>query len=386
MSRINLKNMIKRILKLVIPAKFRRVIRGIKTGSWYNEQKIKRNFNGKPLTPAMQVEIQGMIKKRSDIYLYDEKTARKLADNWRGVINKPQNLRFIENAVPIALCANEGFAPYMAVMLQSLMENSSQQRKYHLIIFERDFSDKTKDYLMNQVSKFKHCEIDFISIKEAFDEIPIASPLGAYYSIDAYSRLLIPYWLDKYPKVIYCDGDMIAKTDIAELYDLDIQNYCMGAAISPTANANIDNETYSFFAEWPVFLFLDKWSRYLSSGVLIFDIKRFKEKISYQDCFKFAIYYTNRYKKNIVDQDVLSYLVGDDYFILSPEWNYVWNMLKKDGKRHYQPSEPNTKLFHFATLIKPWHNVPDIANNPEVLAYRDYAKTIPLYSERIMYN
>ena len=357
-----------------------RVLRKIKRlPEVMRERQIKqyeKNFNGMPLTPVIQKEIQKIIRKRDDIYFRDEKTARSLADNWNEDINKPQNLRFIENAVPVVLCANEDFAPYTAVMLQSLLDNSNPQRKYHFIILERDFSNRTKDCMTSQVLKFSHCAIDFINVENTFNKIPIFSP-GAHFSVDMYTRLFIPYWLDKYPKIIYCDGDMLAKTDISRLYDLDIENSCIGAIQSPTTIDNITAKTYDFFRNTsPIHMLLKNWNWYLNSGLLVFDTKKFKERISYSDMVRSAIYFTNRYAKHNGDQDVLSLLIKGDYFILPSEWNYCLGLYG-----HYRCSDSNTKIIHFTTEVKPWKDLPEIANHPDALAYRSYAKNVPLFTE-----
>lgn len=323
---------------------------------------------------AMQDYCRNIIKKRNDIYLHNEETAKKLANDWNGTINKPQNIRFIDNAIPIVLCANEKFAPYLSVMLQSILEHTNSQRKYHFIILERDFKSEVKKRLETQTTRFPHCTIDFISVTEAFEDIPLVIT-GAHFSIDMYSRLFIPYWFDKYKKVIYLDSDMFAKSDIAELYDLDIQNYCLAAAIDQIYNWNLKHRNYTFFATaTPTFMFLENWHRYFNSGVLIFDTKKFKEKFSYQDLFKFAIYYTNRYTKHFGDQEILNLLIKDDYFTLPPQWNYQWHAPSENGKS-YQTAKVDTKIIHF-THKKPWDDIPEMANNPVALAYLDYMKKI----------
>ena len=344
--------------------------------------KIERKFNGKELADV-QKEIQKVLKKRRGIYFCSEKTARCLSDNWReGVkeenINEPENLRFIENAVPVVLSGNENFAPYVAVMLQSLLENTNPKRKYHFIIFERGFSVKTKECLLNQISKFSYCSINFIDMTSIFDGIPIVAT--NHVSTDGFSRLFIPYWFHKYPKIIYLDSDMIAKADIAELYDLDIKPSCMGAAVSQSVNRLLNNKKYTFFLSSAVFLYVENWFRCFNSGVLVFDTEKFREKISLIDLFSFAIYYTNRYKKRFNDQDVLISLIKDDYYVLPPEWNYCWRSWH-ENEQYFMPAPKGTKIIHFNSTTKPWKNISDIANNPDALEYREYAKNVQLFTD-----
>jgi lipopolysaccharide biosynthesis glycosyltransferase len=166
---------------------------------------------------------------------------------------------------------------------------------------------------------------------------------------------------------------MIARTDISELYDLDIQGYCMGAVINHGVDYALKYKNYHYLSNKPVLCYLEDESRYLNTGLLVFDIQKFREKISYQDLFRFAIYFTNRFVKHLGDQDVLSLLVKDDYYILPSEWNYCW------AGWNFQPAKPETKIVHFTTSIKPWKNESIIANNPDALAYLNYAKNIPLF-------
>jgi len=359
-----------------------------RTWIWHTLRKIKRAFvkrkirkyDGEPLTPLVQYKIQEIIKKNKAIYLHDNETAKNFADNWQSTLDPPSDIRFIDNAIPVVLCANNNFAPYMAVMLQSLLDNSTSDKKYHFIIFERDYPSRTKEHLMNQVSKFLHCYIDFINTKDALDRIPV-SLSKSHFTIDIFSRFFIPYWLNKYPKVIYCDSDMLAKADIAELYSIDIQDYCIGVSISSLINEILRSRKYSSLISVAVFSILENWSCYINSGVLVFDTKKFREKISLQKLFKFAIYYTNRYKKTYDDQDVLSLVINDDYFILPNEWNYSWSS-HNGGRNLFKQTEADAKIIHFTGKIKPWDNLPEIANSPDALAYKNYAKNIPLFNER----
>ncbi|MCL1945940.1 MAG: radical SAM protein [Chitinivibrionia bacterium] len=351
----------------------------------FDKQIVLRNISfylqGAQRSEKEETEFFRNFIKSDDIYLEDEETARTLANNWNGEINKPKNLRFIENAIPVVLCANDDFVPYLAVMLQSLLDKTNTQRKYHFIIFQRDFSLKTKECLFNQTSQFPNCAIDFIDVSCAFDEIPVYTSYMNL-SVDTYSRFLIPYLLDKYPKVIYLDSDMIAKADIAEIYDLDIQQFCIGAAIDPLGNA-AQNKLYNpILAAGGVFANLENWSRYFNAGVLVFDTEKFREKISCADLFRFAIYYTNRYKKHFNDQDVFNLIIKDDYFVLPPEYNDMWRQYDKNGELNFVPALIDNKIRHFIISPKPWELNCKIENNPDVLSYREYAEKVELFRER----
>jgi lipopolysaccharide biosynthesis glycosyltransferase len=327
---------------------------------------------------------RNIIRNCNRINYDDEAAARNLANNFNGEVQKPRNLRIIEGAVPVVLCTNEGYAPFLAVMLQSLLDNTNTQRKYHFIIFERSLSVKTKSCLKDQVSKYSNCEIDFVDIEPTLKEIPLAIPKGTNFTLDAYSRFLIPYWLSEYPKVIYCNGNMFAKADIAQLYDLDINGHCIAAAADQTVNWCLDNENYSFFIKANhIFQYIEDWSRYVNSGVLVFGTQKFNEKFCYRDFFKTAIFFTNRYKWHLCEQDVLNFSIKGDFFVLPTQWNHAWSLCHIPDKFYYQQPKSDVKIIHFTGELKPWKNDIRITDNPDAIAYRNYSKTVALYNETI---
>ena len=358
------------------------ILKPIKRLLWRLRIKLhEKKFNGKPFYDVRH-KIQEIVGKRKEIYFRDENAAKKMADSWTDSVQKPQNLRFIENAIPVVMCANENFAPYLAVMLQSLLVKSNSQRKYHFMVFESNLSEKSKDCLVKQTAEFSHCYIDIINVQSALDGIPLRAV--NHVSIDAFSRLFIPYWLDKYEKVIYLDCDMIAKADIAELYDLNLGSFGIGICTSNKANKCVEQKKYGYFMKrTAAFMLLENWSRYISSGVLVFDIKKFSEKFSYRDFFRFAIYFTNRYTHRLNDQDVLALLVKDDYFVLPPEWNYSWS--EQAGKGIYMTAKPDTKIVHFTGKLKPWSKNSLLDNNAEAQEYRKFALNVPLFKDVIKF-
>ena len=337
-------------------------------------------FDGKPLTPDIQNEMQIIIKKNRNIYLCSEDAARNLSAKWHSCVVHPQSPRFIETAVPVVLSGNDAYAPFMAVMLQSLLDNSNPERKYHFIFFESDFSDWTKERLTEQILNFPHCMIDFVNTKNALDDIPFALN-SIRFSKDIFSRFFIPYWLNKYPKVIYCDSDMLAKADISKLYDMDMQDYCIGATSNQWLNSVLNRRNYSSLISFAIFSLLENWPRYINSGLLVFNSKKFRELYSCNDLIKFTIYYTNRYKKIFPDQDILSFLFKDNCFILPPEWNCCWTPTEKNNRYYLQTADSNINIIHFTSYRKPWKDLPEMTNNPTAQAYRDYAKNIPLFNE-----
>ena len=312
------------------------------------------------------------------VFNKDERTARYIADSWSGKCPPSPNLKYIENAVPVVLSANEKFSPYLAVMLQSLLDHTNPKRLYHFIIFETDFSSNTINSLIKQVNKHDNCVIDFVNTRNVLSDIPIA-PTKNYLSMDAYSRLLIPYLLNKYPKVIYLDVDMRSLIDIAELLDVNIGDYCFGAVPGRKIQIDLKNNDYgSFLKRSAVIMLLDDWSLYFNSGVLLYDTRKFIKEVSFIDLFRCAIYLSHRYSHRCHDQDVLNLLFKGNYYVLPEAWNFTW--IEADGK-DYTPVDKNAKIIHYTSIIKPWGDH-DFSHNPDAIRYRRYAEKVELYMDR----
>jgi len=137
----------------------------------------------------------------------------------------------------------------------------------------------------------------------------------------------------------------------------------------------LKQKDYSFFLVNmdPAFTLFDNWSRYMCSGVLVFDTQKFKMKFPQQDFFRLAIYYSNRYALRCPELDFLWILLKDDYYVLPLEWNYYPSVSAVSGN----PSRFKQKIAHFAGR-KPWELDAWSDTDPDVLEWRKLAETVPL--------
>ena len=133
-----------------------------------------------------------------------------------------------KDGVPIVLSANDRFAPYLDVMIQSIIANASSARQYDIIVLFNDISEKNRNLILWGAHGKANISIRFIRVCEYFnaDELFVDQHL----SIETYYRLIIPEIMPDYHKILYLDCDMVAERDVAELYDIDLESYAIGAA------------------------------------------------------------------------------------------------------------------------------------------------------------
>ena len=112
------------------------------------------------------------------------------------------------------------YLPYLAVYIQSLSETCSINNNYDIIVLHSDI--KKED--INCIKKIEknNISVRFIDAQLLIDNTHFFVSSSSY-SKEAYYRLFTPWILPKYNKIIISDLDIIFGHDIAELYNIDME-------------------------------------------------------------------------------------------------------------------------------------------------------------------
>lgn len=149
----------------------------------------------------------------------------------------------------------------------------------------------------------------------------------------AYFRLLIPWILTQYDKVVYCDGDVIFKTSLKDLYNIPIgDNY--GAGVK---RYQYDGLSYKKYASN---LGLDP-EGYINSGVMVINCEMMR-----RDNLKPHFEKLAQEKFRYFDQDIINIVCKDKLFSLPFKYNVMPTM---------EIPEEDICIIHYAGL-KPWKN------------------------------
>ena len=166
--------------------------------------------------------------------------------------------------INIAFASDDNFCQHLCTAICSIMENSSTEDFYNVFILDNDkISDKNKEKIINFGNNYKNLKIEFISIKNTniFDDAPSIK----YISNDMYSRLLIPKLFPDLDKILYLDCDIIVKKDLKSLYEINLDDYYLGASCETNLYYNycindLKIESKDFF----------------NSGVLLFNLEQIR--------------------------------------------------------------------------------------------------------------
>lgn len=128
------------------------------------------------------------------------------------------------NLIPIVFSIDHNYVMQAGVCIYSLLENATCGYDIYILV-NNDVVEKDKQLLHKQVGQFSGHRLSFINVGDVFSSSYEVRGI----SVAAYSRLLIPWLLPDYDKVIYSDVDVIFKLSLEEIYRHDISNFYFGA-------------------------------------------------------------------------------------------------------------------------------------------------------------
>jgi len=270
--------------------------------------------------------------------------------------------------IPIVFCSDNNYVPYMATAIQTVFENSSDNYTYQIFVLHKDITSES-EFLLKEIVKSKdNFNIELVDVGESF----LNYNLYVHgISVEAYYRLIIPYYFQKFEKVLYLDCDLLCLGDVSELYNFDVSGKMVGCiqGIAEIGWYNSSNNHY-----WDNLLKLKNPENYFNSGVLLFNTKKFSEEISFEELLKLAE------KENWIcyDQDVLNIVCEGKATFFPYYWNFIKyptiDYVSNELKDKYYSAEKTPKIVHFASGYKPWGNERYV---PYALEFWKYATRTP---------
>lgn len=240
--------------------------------------------------------------------------------------------------IPIFFAVDDGYCPFLAVAIQSMIDNASPENHYSIKVLNTDISRENKD----KISKYKreNISIEFVDLNYYIRKVKDKLYTRDYYSKTTYFRLFIPNLYPQYDKVLYLDSDIVILDDIAKLFDTDLGDNLVAAAPDDVIQFHPVFQTY---AEKVVGV--ADYRRYFNAGVLLMNLHQLR-RFKFQEKF---VYLLDKIKFSVAqDQDYLNRLCKGRVKLLDRVWN---RMPIEDPKIRAE----DVKLVHYNLAFKPWH-------------------------------
>ncbi|MCR5265927.1 MAG: glycosyltransferase family 8 protein [Cyanobacteria bacterium RUI128] len=185
--------------------------------------------------------------------------------------------------INIAFGATEEWLRYTYVTICSILANANEKDDYKFYIM-CDSVDINFDPMVKCFEKIKHAEYKFIKMDNSEFEGAIHDWLG----VSSSYRLKLPSIIDD-DKVLYLDSDIIVLSDIAELYNHNIDDYYIAA---------VEDKCSHFMRER---VNLKEGETFINGGVQLMNLKKFRE-----DNLEEIIFNKLRESDFYTDQDVIN--------------------------------------------------------------------------------
>lgn len=265
-----------------------------------------------------------------------------------------------KEVIPIFFAVDDGYIPFLAVTLQSIVEKSKEEYYYVVKILYTNISEENKE----KINKYKreNLEIEFVNLNYYIEKVKDKLYTRDYFSMTTYFRLFISNLYPQYNKAIYLDSDIVLLIDVAELYMQDIGDNLVGAVADDIIQ---QNEVFQEYVEKVVGV--ASYKTYFNAGMLIMNLDELR-KTDFQGKF---LYLLETVKYSVVqDQDYLNRICKGRVKLLDKSWNVMPNATK-------DINEADIKLIHYNYQYKPWH----YDNIPYAKYFWDLAKKTEFYNK-----
>ena len=257
--------------------------------------------------------------------------------------------------IPIVFSANQTFVPVLAVMLQSIIEQSAQSHTYDIIILSRDIDSTYEARLHAMLKGHDNFSIRVVDVSEYFSQYALYVANRPDITVETYFRLVIPELMADYEKVLYLDGDMVANADVAELFATELGDHLVAACVDCDSIGHCHHGDTQLKEYREKILKLEFPDRYFCAGVLVMNLKRFREKFNAKQLLELAASYEWRQH----DQDILNMVCNQEVKLIP----VAWDLLRDAGNNQYMPgnlyeeyleAERDPKIIHYGGKRKPW--------------------------------
>ena len=237
----------------------------------------------------------------------------------------------------ILISIDDNYVRYAVNLVDSISQNNSEKLNVFLI-----HDNYLSDYSINLLKK--HIEDNSIGVLNTIyfsvDSINLPNNID-YIPTNAYYRLFAPFLLPKDVKrILYLDSDIICNGSIEELYNCTFDNNILVGC------ENMLPEHLNIWRERNITrLSLPNDYRYINSGVLLIDVKKYCENITKEEILDFI---KNNYEKlKFGDQDVTNKLFFNRIKIINKKYNYQINTVKDNE------IIDDIRLVHYSERMKP---------------------------------
>ncbi len=294
--------------------------------------------------------------------------------------------RRVDDRDPIVvLAADENFAMPLAATVRSALDNLAPDRTLRIFLLDGGVLDATKQRLLRSWPEGRY-QIEWIRVDASMLE---GLPVSGHISLVSYYRILIPLLLPAdVHRVIYLDADLIVRTDLARLWDLDLSGRLCLAAQDCSAPYLDSSQALTNYQRCASFLSsaqpvrnyrelgLGPEAAYFNAGVLLIDLAAWRNL----DVSRKSLACLAQNREHIVfwDQYALNVVLAGRWGQLDVRWNQGWHAFAYPtweqspfDRETFDRLRNGPYIVHFTTRFKPWRPLCQHPFRSEFFTYVD---------------
>lgn len=275
----------------------------------------------------------------------------------------------------IAYATDETYMQHTCVSIASLLENNETCNQINIYLIAHEVSDESKEKIITFTNNYPNANLIYISSIQIINIIKNRNCklLKWRNSFVAYFILFLSEILPNVDKILWLDSDTLVNDSLIELYETDISDYIIAAAMDFISHIENDD------------LFDKKHELYFNSGVVLFNLRKYRENKLVDQALEIIKRYPDKLK--MADQAILNRIIREtsvyelsfiyNYWQTAPKYGY-FRRLKERGKYTNNYSKfKKEHIFIYHSLggdLKNWYiNAPNNANE----IYRLYLTLTP---------
>lgn len=273
--------------------------------------------------------------------------------------------------IVITCATDSNYVTPLAVMLRSVLTNLSANRTAAIYIMDGGVGAESRERLVQGLPSGR-ATVKWMRVDPAvYSGVPLwgRMPVSTYYKLAVADTLPA-----EVHKAIWLDCDLLVTSDVASLWDVDLDGSHLRAAqdsIVPLVSSAFGVAAYQVLGIPPD-------AKYFNAGVMLLDLDRWRadgipeQVLDYLRQFRDSVYFW--------DQEGLNAVLAGKWSELDPRWNCNASIPRARRARRAMAGKGSVQanqepwIIHWAGYLKPWRYP---GRDPERLLYFQYLDMTP---------
>ncbi len=252
--------------------------------------------------------------------------------------------------IHVVMASDDNYIHHLAVAAMSCVDRTSEDVTLHVLC--NNVSEENKRKLTESLQAVKaNQKINFIDL----DAKSLEGLCGErFISVTMYARYFIPELIPDADKALYLDTDILVRHDISPLWEMDVSDYLIAAALDP------------FIAKYYEGYGVPKGTPMFNSGVLLMNLKKWRETGFGKKVLDYTL------KEKCIDQTALNHILAGNWKQLDAKYNVLTGYYRS----YYR--------FRRKKRVTMPENVKELVHNPHILHTNGKSK-LPDYGYRYFF-